>query len=673
MSATQQSANIDLGLTTDRFTKGANDAKKGFQEIGSTGKQSMVQLKGSIDTTNSSLEKTAGVSEKASRSFSSFAGVATKAGASVIGFTSSLTGAIYAYNDLEDIQIKIKQSNLALSKAQEAVTKAYADGGRESLNYKQAVEKLTIEQDKNKEVLEDADKQQVQFMTNMVTMAVTTIPNFIAAMVGLKGAHLGAAGTAGVNAGAHLGFTASLTASTAAIWLSLKAMLVHPFFQIAATAAIAIGVGLIASNTWGLRDSLEASTKAVVDSNKAVETHNKTLNNYGTEMKGATTEVYSFADGLNAASSSFDILTTSLKGAGKPVRSVFDEWNQAIIQAKDSAKEFNKELDKAKKNDNFGFLIEQYPNVQSTAIIKQLITLAIQRYEDGDLEGAMQVERAIRDMDKSTFGTGLHSNVTGKIRTLKEQMTRISTLSHAFKNIGGGFGLLTDSKLSVSQLTGIQSQGILGRFGLPALKSLTVPKYSAALAGFSPAGYAAAKLSGGSNSMKSVSAGGSRSSGRSASHGGANRADNYQRQTALDNLTGGIGNLERLNRITGLNFSFPQWYPRYRGDQYLSWNDAFNNYAKQIAEANARASLFEQLETFAGDPNILKTFGDSGYDTTRLSTLLQQQQQKATNYSAKLGLPQSEILKLYSSVSGFEDLLNMDRFRSREIAAATAA
>lgn len=695
-----QSANIDLGLATSRFNKGASDVKKGFTEIESTGKSSMSKLKGSIDTTNQSLDETDKKAKKAKDGVNSLGGAVLKAGASVVGFTSNITSLAYAYGDLNDSQLKIRQSNLSVARAQEDVNKLQREGKMGTAQYQFALEKLSLEQEKQKKTLEDADKQQVQFMANMATMAFTTVPAFVSSLGVLKGAHLGGAAATSVSTGANLGFTASLAAGTAAVWASFTALLHHPWFAPAAAATAGIAVGLIANNVWGIRDAILGANKAVDASTKALQTNNKELEKgsdsylaYGDSTEQATKKVVAFGEGLTSLSSAFDILTFSLQGQGKPADTVLKGWEKAIRETKEQLKELNKEAEELKKNDNFDFLVFQYQNAQGMAWTRELIELGIERFNAGDLAGALEVEKALQTIGRNT------STKSGTLRSINDQIKQNAHGWSVIKNIGGGVGNLFGSALSASGLTGIQSTGILGMLNLPGLKSMRVSNFMKKSTGLSAAGFVSAKLSGGTNSISGVSKGGSRASGRSSKHGGSNRVGKNQRAAAaakLDQRLQGITGytMQELTNITGLqlftnvhfgesgrtalsgNFGSIERYRQAQANIIMAEDAIRRQVAANVAEVEARASLLNQLSVFAGDANILNMLGGTAgfkYSSTTLTNLLNQQTQRAKDYSAKLGLPQSEILALYRTASGFEDLNNMTRFRDREIAAATSA
>jgi hypothetical protein len=585
------------------------------------------QLVAGTNTASSSLQKVGDTAEKSGQKINTLSkGAIITAGASFVGLASNISSTIFAYNDLADMQIRVKSTALAVSKAQEAVNKLQAEGKTNTLDYKQAIEKLEVATLRNKDSIEEADKANIQFGLNLLTMATSTVPAFVSVLVGLKGAQLAGAGATAVASGANIGFTASIVGATAGIWANTVAMLSNPIFAIATAGAIAVAVGLIATNTWGLRDSIFGATEAVKESTEAVKENKDVMKQLSSTFVGVPPVI--------------DATTFSLNG-----------MNLVTEKTTKNLKEVNTEIDILKKNDNFALLIKNLQDSQGLASARELIELATQRYQDGDIRGAIAVEKSLQSIGRST------PSLSGHIRTISEQMLSFGNKSSTFRNIGGGVGSLFGSSLSASALSGLQSKtGTLGILNLPSLQSVK----------FTNAGSLSARLSSGS-SGKSVADGGSRSSGRSSKHGGANRATEFQRTNAVNSITGGDDNLQFLRSVTGMDIDFPRWSPRYRGDSYMSWNDSFNEFSKQVSEANQRVSLGNELLSLGQfDSDVISSGNLFSLSSDTLRSMLESERNEISTSSQKLGLSQSQVITSRNSLLTQNDITNMLAFRERE-------
>ena len=665
-------AEAEIILKADRFKSSAQDAKRDLKEVGAAGQQSMSQVKAGADNAAQGMTNLDTKTKSAGNSMGSMAATAAKAGGSIIGMTANITGAVYAFQDLEDINIKVKQSALAVSKAQEEVDKQFKDGGASSLNYKQAVDKLTVAQLKQGEVAEDAQRQNVQFATQMVTMAVTTVPSFIASLVSLKAAHFAGAGASAIAAGAHGGFTASIVAGTASIWANTVALLSNPIFAAAAAASIAAAVALIATNQWGLRDAIFGSTEAVKQSTTALKEGAPALENYGDAAKTATEDVTAFGAGLNKMSSAMDILSFSLKGAGQPAADFMAIWKQAKFDAHESAKSIDEATTSIqkfsaafsnsalKKNDKN--LIESIEDFTVRLGFEAIAANLIEYENTGDkkyLTTVNDIESKLRTI----------TSKTGKIRSISEQMLAFGNRSSTFTNIGGGVGNLFGNIMSASALTGLQAKDTLGILNIASLGT----------ARFTNTGELSARLSnasvGKSGSGKSVAAGGSRSAGRSSKHGGANRATNYQRLRAQKSVVS-EDRENYLKRVTGMSLEFPRWWARYRGDSHPSWNEAFVMWSAQVAEAESRVSLANELFGLGGIGN--ETDISMGFDGSSAASVLSLSSDEIRNRIATerqtiqresyyTNIEESQILKLRRTSQGTIDIAGITKFNQREM------
>lgn len=242
-------AEVIYELNTEQFVPAANTATNALNQIKDKTKDAAKEVE--------QLERKA--SQAKARVAASFTGMATNAAALA-----------FSFRDLGDAQIKIDSLALKVKKAQEDLNKSMKDGSVSAQDLANKKENLRILEEKHKDAMEDAEKAQVQFMFSMGTMATVTIPSTIAAITQMRAAHAAAAAAAATHGIAQAGFTASLVATTRAIWGKTLAMLANPLFAIPTAAAIGTAIGLVATNTWGLRDALLGSTEAVVRNTAAV-------------------------------------------------------------------------------------------------------------------------------------------------------------------------------------------------------------------------------------------------------------------------------------------------------------------------------------------------------------------------------------------------------------------
>ena len=104
---------------------------------------------------------------------------------SMVALGTSTFSTYKAFDDLNDMQIRVRQSSLQVSKAQEEVNKLQREGKTGTLDYQQAIERLGIAQDRQQKIQDDVNQAQIQFALNLTTMAVGTIPMGIKSIMDL--------------------------------------------------------------------------------------------------------------------------------------------------------------------------------------------------------------------------------------------------------------------------------------------------------------------------------------------------------------------------------------------------------------------------------------------------------------------------------------------------------
>jgi len=135
------------------------------------------QFKSSLQTMSNDIEKTGDQAQKTTTKMQTMSKVDfTKLAMGVTGLATSATSAFIAFDNLQDMQIKVAQASLRVSKAQEEVNKLQQEGKTGTLDYEQAVQRLSIAQAKHKDTVEQVDQMTVQFALNLTTMATATIP-----------------------------------------------------------------------------------------------------------------------------------------------------------------------------------------------------------------------------------------------------------------------------------------------------------------------------------------------------------------------------------------------------------------------------------------------------------------------------------------------------------------
>jgi len=193
----------------------------------------------------------------------------TKAGVSVGNMTQKVLAAgaaagstFFAFKGLQDMQLQIDKAARKVSEAEEKVAKALKDSGKQSDEYADSLRDLKLAQEGHKQAVDNVQQAQVQFAFSLASLAATTIPNAVKALASLFAGH-------GLAAGAAVGHTGATVALTRAQWGWNISLLANPFFAIPTAAAIAGAIALVATNQFGLRDSLFGVTEATKENTKA--------------------------------------------------------------------------------------------------------------------------------------------------------------------------------------------------------------------------------------------------------------------------------------------------------------------------------------------------------------------------------------------------------------------
>jgi hypothetical protein len=189
-----------------------------------------------------------------------------QAAASAISLASGLGSLYFQYDNLEKVQLRIRKASLEVSRAQEEVNKLMQSGQRDTLDYQQAVERLEIAQERHKILVNDLQQSQIALGFSIAQTALA-IPSAVKAISEL---------------------TKATNLAKIAQWAQNFAMLANPLYAIPTAAAIAAAVGLVATNTWGLRDALFGSTEAVEANTDAIKAGGDGFKAYGDSLK--TTE-----------------------------------------------------------------------------------------------------------------------------------------------------------------------------------------------------------------------------------------------------------------------------------------------------------------------------------------------------------------------------------------------
>ena len=183
-----------------------------------------------------------------------------------LNLAGGLRGLYGQFDSLEKVQLRIKKTNLEVSRAQEELNKLTVEGRSGTLDYEQALQRLEIAKEKNRQANDDLFKGNLDVALSIGQIAVG-IPAAIKALEGLS---------------------AVKKVLTATTWAETFAFLANPLFAIPTAAAIAAAVGLVATNTWGLRDALFGTTEAVEANTDAMKVYNGELSGYENTARSAS-------------------------------------------------------------------------------------------------------------------------------------------------------------------------------------------------------------------------------------------------------------------------------------------------------------------------------------------------------------------------------------------------
>jgi hypothetical protein len=157
------------------------------------------------------------------------------------GTAAGVTALAFTYGDLDKKQLAVRKSQAQVEEKQQKLNKLIADGKKGTQDYEDAIRDLGIAQDQLKSKTDDIFQSQVAFGLQVVSVA-TQIPQAVKALEGLS---------------------ASTKVLTAVTWLQNLSLWANPLFLPASAAAIAMTIGLVATNQFGLRDAMFGTTKAI--------------------------------------------------------------------------------------------------------------------------------------------------------------------------------------------------------------------------------------------------------------------------------------------------------------------------------------------------------------------------------------------------------------------------
>ena len=615
-------ANIDLRLRTSEFNRGKNDAKRGFDEIGQKGQQNMQKVKNSTDQTTQSMRnlntqtKQTGIDMKLT-------------GLTIAATAQQSFGLIQGLTGIQTKMLDIKKINLDVAKSQEAVNKMQEAGLQGTKEYAFAVQDLNIKQEEQKIKNDELNNTYVQMGFQIFGLAATTIPLAISAIGTLKGAQIAGAGATAVASGANVGFTASLVSTTAAVWANTVALLSNPIFAVAAAASIAAAVALIATNTWGLRDSIFGNTEAVKESTKAQ---------------------FAYAESLEDVDEGIDNVTESLNTLEKTDGPMVAYWQKRrdevtayYAELAKATGELNRFSDTQKKSlGSLGGLVSQTAsNLQEIPERVRALQLAIIAANNLGIGGgnALTLQSALNTRNVSGSGGLLQAMVESNV------LHQFGLSSNFVKSMEGS---------RTTSTFGLNSSA----FGKPSGSSFSQSGPSShRVSTMNRAGGAGRNRSGGHSRFRQDRAGGKLNSILAFTIGPqlAN-ASSLANQLFGEMNPSNILQFGRGNNKTQAHINAESQANTLRMRQFM---DHFKN-------ALRLDDVFEQLLSL--NPRIAQNLSNfKNADALLASTRSDQQ-----SYASKLGIGLSQIQGLYQTAGGFQDILNMERFREREIIASTA-
>ncbi|UVF62231.1 tail tape measure protein [Nitrososphaeria virus YSH_1032793] len=357
-------------------------------------------LKLELQKVGDEAEKTGGKIHRVGEETLSSGQKALKAGAGFAGLATNVASAYYAYDNLNNRQIQVARSQLALQKTEDQLNKQHIalaqiqdklnklqSQGKENTNeYRLTIEKLKSKQqdlvntedslkikaDQLKKAQDDASQANVMFALNLGTMATVTIPNAIGSLISLATSQTAVTGSQTV-------LSVSTGVATKSIWAQTFAMLSNPLFAIPTAVAIAGAIALVSTNQFGLRDAIFGTSKAQQDNTQITNSQQKAQNDlsqsydeggiYLEDYTEKTNELSSSLSGLEKqyVSTAEKILAFNEELAGKGTQDIEDriktitlslysmdqqidrnsqEWKRASLVMVEAIKDVALELDK---------------------------------------------------------------------------------------------------------------------------------------------------------------------------------------------------------------------------------------------------------------------------------------------------------------------------------------
>lgn len=100
------------------------------------------------------------------------------AASSAISLASGLGSLYFQYDNLEKVQLRIRKASLEVSRAQETVNKLAQEGKQGTLDYQQALERLSIAEERHRILSDDLKESQIA-LTFSIAQTALTIPSAI--------------------------------------------------------------------------------------------------------------------------------------------------------------------------------------------------------------------------------------------------------------------------------------------------------------------------------------------------------------------------------------------------------------------------------------------------------------------------------------------------------------
>ena len=110
-----------------------------------------------------------------------------QAAASAVSLASGVGSLYFQYDNLEKVQLRIRKASLEVSRSQELVNKLVSEGKTGTLDYQQALEKLSIAEERHRILSDDLKESQIALGFSIAQTALT-IPSAITAIKGLTSA-----------------------------------------------------------------------------------------------------------------------------------------------------------------------------------------------------------------------------------------------------------------------------------------------------------------------------------------------------------------------------------------------------------------------------------------------------------------------------------------------------